>query len=124
MATLDLTPTEMLIKVLVTNDKVLTAGPYYRSGVIIPRTGKRLRFIVKARRTTADADALIDINAVDDPTLVTTQGADATGVWLVDIRDNTLPVQTYHYRVDMSADSSPDTDRETVGLGALQIIGA
>lgn len=129
MGTVDLTPKPTAIIVAQDNDKVMTAGPFKIGGVVIPRTGKRLRFVVKATATTDDDDAVVDLNSVDDPLVVYGAGADATGVWVIDIR-NVLPppiiagrnrLGSYHLRVDMTAVASLSTDREEVAVGTLTV---
>lgn len=121
MATLDLTATRTDLVFAVDNDKVLTAGPFTQSGAVLTTASKSLRFVMKASETTADGSATLDFDSVADPTKVYTVGVAALGVWAIDLRDSLTTVGQFWYRVDLTASSSLNTDRQIVAQGTLTV---
>lgn len=121
MATVDLLPAPTNFLIGADNDKIITAGPFTRGGVVVSRVGKRLRFVLKATAATLDADALLDLDSVADPLAVYGTGADSTGLWVIDIRDLLPAAGSYWFRVDLTAVASLSVDREIAGRGSLRV---
>lgn len=116
MAKVDTLPEETTLIFGVHNDKIISITPK-DNGIVVDRTGKRMRFIMKASKETPDADAFIDIDSVTDSTDVFGVGVAATGQWSIDLSDYIDTVGDFWFRVDLTVTASLDTSRHCYARG-------
>lgn len=119
-ATIDLRPGVTDLIVPVNGNYTLITDPLTRSDVVISRTDKRLRFLIKPIGGD-DIDALKDFDSVNDPTIVYGVGEAASGVWAVNLSGQLPALGLYQWRMDLTSTASLD-DGEPFRGGTFSVV--
>lgn len=116
----DLRPGVTDLIVPINGNYILLTDPLTRGGVVIPRTGKRLRFLIKPIGG-EDIDAVKDFDSVNDPLIVTGVGAETTGEWAISLAGQLPALGSYEWRMDLSTTASL-TDGEPFRGGTFKVV--
>ena len=115
--TLDLTPAEETISVLIADDDALPFAVTDGEGAPAPVTGATFRFLVLPSQYSQAADALITKTEAD---MTISAGAGTGTIPITPADKASLLVGSYYYRLEMRESNGTDT---TLMRGSYRVVG-